>query len=512
MSAKPWRWFKRIVLGTLTLIVVAVATLLIVLHTDWGRGIVRSQVETQLNKTFVGGAKVGKIEGSAFGELTLRDVVINGPDKKPAISIRTLRLRLGLMPLLSDQVRLGGLVAEDVDVDLRRDPDGQLQITRLTRPNPGPKSNWSIEIPTIQVHRTHVRFDPGGGQPLVNLDAIEIAGSAMIPANGPLDASVNVTANWRERGNLPIAITTAVHKDPEVLTVPTLVASAGAIKVAASEIKVWGGESPVIGGTLTLQAPKAELERIVPGLQAYNLDISLEAVPVTEEGRTQISLSGSVDQAKLGLFANVHIGQKHAVGMLSTGEIDVTKFSGGKVVGSGSTFVMFDVAPGKPGDLPTANAMILASGEMADLPPADVAMAVSTQGQQISASIGAVNDALTAAISGIIHKRGDAISLEAGRIVASTPDPKSASGGKAPVRGHLAVDLTASGAISPKPSLAVKGKIDGSKLRFQDISIAVSRSMSMPSGCRRGRSVTSRSRRAGSTSERLHLRVRPDRR
>jgi translocation and assembly module TamB len=468
MSSKPVRWIKRILLGTLGLVVVVVATALIVLHTDWGRGIVRSQVEARLNQMIVGGAKVGKIEGSALGELTVHDVVLNGPDKKPAISIKKLKLRLGIAPLLSNQVRIGGLVAEDVDVDLRRDPDGVLQITRLTRP--GPKSNWSIEIPTITVHRAHVRFDPGSGQELVNLDGIEIVGAAKIPANGPLDASIDLEAMWRER-KAPIVVTTEVHKDPEVISVPTLVASVGAVKLTGTDIKVSGGENPVVGGSITLDAPRAELEKLVPGLQAYDIALQLQAEPITDEGRTRVTLNASIDQQKLSLFTTAHIGKKQAAGVLTTGMLDLTKLSRGKIKGTGTTFATFDVQPGLPGQFPYADALILASADLDEFPHADVAVRLSTNGEHVIASVGAVNPGMTATVSGIIHKVGEKISLEGGRIIAHTRDPEAASGGKAPVHGRIDVDLTASGAVLPQPSLAVAGTIEGSKLRVQDLTV-----------------------------------------
>ncbi|MEO7731155.1 MAG: hypothetical protein ABIY55_09305, partial [Kofleriaceae bacterium] len=106
---RGWRWILRGTLGLVGLIVVVVGAALIALHTDWGRGIVRTQLQAQLQGVFTGGATLGKIEGSPFTELTLHDLVINGPDKKPAISVKTLKVALGIMPLLSHQARVLGV-------------------------------------------------------------------------------------------------------------------------------------------------------------------------------------------------------------------------------------------------------------------------------------------------------------------------------------------------------------------------------------------------------------------
>ena len=100
---------------------VAVAAALVAMHTGWGRELIRAQVQRQLDTVFTGGATLGRIEGSPLGKLTLHDVVINGPDHRPAISVKTLTIELGILPLLSHQARVVGVIAEDVDVDLRRD-------------------------------------------------------------------------------------------------------------------------------------------------------------------------------------------------------------------------------------------------------------------------------------------------------------------------------------------------------------------------------------------------------
>ena len=62
------RWIKRIVLGFVGLVLLGVGGALAALHTDWGRDILRQQVEKQMATTFTGGATIGKIEGSPFGD------------------------------------------------------------------------------------------------------------------------------------------------------------------------------------------------------------------------------------------------------------------------------------------------------------------------------------------------------------------------------------------------------------------------------------------------------------
>ena len=72
------RWIRRVIVGVLALAVVAVIAVVIILHTDWGRDLLRRQVEAQLQAKLPGGATIGKLEGSVFGELVVRDIELDG--------------------------------------------------------------------------------------------------------------------------------------------------------------------------------------------------------------------------------------------------------------------------------------------------------------------------------------------------------------------------------------------------------------------------------------------------
>ena len=78
------RWTRRVALAVGVLVVVAIAAIVILVNTDYGRELVRAEVEARLAKTFVGGATVGSIEGSPFEELVIHDLVINDPSGRPA--------------------------------------------------------------------------------------------------------------------------------------------------------------------------------------------------------------------------------------------------------------------------------------------------------------------------------------------------------------------------------------------------------------------------------------------
>ena len=151
------RWIKRIAFGLVALVALAVVGGIAFFNTDYGRDKLRGELVSKLNDTFAFGATVGRVEGSPFGELTLYEVVINGPDGKPAIMVGTLRLRLRLIDLMSKDVRLGEVLAEDVDIQLRRDKEGRTTWSQLLKrnvqatdpPPPPTQRTWNIDLPAI---------------------------------------------------------------------------------------------------------------------------------------------------------------------------------------------------------------------------------------------------------------------------------------------------------------------------------------------------------------------------
>jgi TamB, inner membrane protein subunit of TAM complex/Domain of Unknown Function (DUF748) len=468
---RGWRWLLRGALGLVGLIVVVVGAALVAIHTDWGRAIIRTRVQAQLQGVFTGGATLGKIEGSPFTELTLHDLVINGPDKQPAIAVKTLKVALGILPLLSHQARVLGVRAEDVDVDLRRDASGALQISKLLMP--GPKSTWSVALPRIELRRAHVRFD--AGTEVMNFDGLAIDARARMPHDGPLEAGLELQGAWRERGSAPLLVRTAVRADDRGLSVPDLIVLAGDVTVVGHHLTKGAaaeGKLPAIGGTVFVDATAAAVARLVPSVHLpADLQVSVTARPVEGQSWTDLVVVGRVDQTPVSFNGSADLESKHARGELTTGTLELTKLSGGKLAGTGAANVVFDVRPGGARSLPIATATIKGWAELAGFPKTAFTVGVTSAGERARAVIDADGSGVKARIATTVHTVGDLLAIEDTTIYAETADPQRASGGKAPVHGTLKVDLRASGQIRPAPSLAVSGTIDGRHLRMQDLSV-----------------------------------------
>lgn len=468
---RGWRWVKHGALGLVAAIALAATAAGLILHTARGRDVIRAQVEHQLQGMFVGGASLGRIDGSPFGELTLHDVVIRGPDRRPAISVKTLTLALDLLPLISHQVRVARIVAEDVDVDLRRRADGDLAAKHLMRP--GPKSTWSVALPSIAVRRAHVRIDTG--TEVMNLDGLSLDGRASLPHDGPIDASLELTGTWRERAAAGLALQVVLHADPHGLAIPSLSARAGDVSLIGSQLTIAAageGRPPAIGGVLIVHAGAEAVARLAPGVVLpADLAVTLTATPAPGGRWTQVVAAGSVDQTPIRWIGSVDLDAKHARGELSTGELDVTKLSSGKLVGRAAANVVFDVRPGGSRALPIATATIRGWGELAGVPRTTFEVALGSAGERVRAEVDATGEGVVAKLTANLRTRGDWLAIEDATLHATTADPARASGGQAPVRGALRIDLAASGALRPVPSLAVAGTIDGSQLRMQDLSV-----------------------------------------
>jgi autotransporter translocation and assembly factor TamB len=469
---RGWRWLKRGTLGIVALVALAVIAALVAVHTDRGRDLVRAQVEARLQTTFTGGASLGRLEGSPFGDLTLHDLVINGPDGRPAISIKSLTLRVGILALLSHQARVVAVLADGVDVDLRRDPRGELQIKRLLRP--GPASTWSVALPRIELRHTHVRFDTG--REVLNFDALALDARARLPHGGPIDASLELRGTWRERGAAPLDLRTAVHRDDAGIAMPYLVLRAGDVSVLGNHVTVApspGDAAPAIGGALTVQASAAAVARLAPEVQLpADLALTITAQPSRTRPWTELAVAGRIDDTWVRFLGTADLAGKHARGQLSTGTLDLTKLSCGAVVGSAAADVVFDVRPGGARALPVASATIHGWGELDGVPHTTFDIALSAAGERARATIDLAGQGVTARLAASVRAVGETLAIEAATLHAATSDPARASGGKAPVHGALRVDLAASGAVRPTPSIALTGTIDGRNLRMKDLSIA----------------------------------------
>ncbi len=467
------RWTKRIVLGLVVLIVLVVVGAVAFIHTDSGREVVRVKVEDQLQNTFTGGATIGKLEGSPFGDLVLRDFVINGPDGKPAITIGTLRTHIRIFDLLKKDIRLDHLILDKVDAHLKQNADGTYQIAKLIKPSPDTGvSKWTIVLPKVQVRDARVMLETRDAElKTVNLDDVAIEASALLPLEGDAkNAALSLAGTWRER-KAPIEIAAAIVDDGSKLLAPTLKVVVGGVAVTGTNLAISRrpNQAPLIEGLLHVLAKRDDVLALDRRIDLLD-DVELTLQAAIDNGQ-KATLSGSLGPTAITGVVNADLDTKHAFGHLTSGDLDLAKLTAGKVVALVGGKAEFDVVPGAPGELPTAKLEVVGHGTYLDLPRSDFNLHATTAGHHISTALD-VTGAQKAKLRAELDKVADAITLNSATLVASTNDPARASGGKAPVHGSLAVDLKAAGALTPRPSLTVSGTVKGRRLSMQELSVA----------------------------------------
>ncbi|HSD87802.1 MAG TPA: hypothetical protein VLB44_09825, partial [Kofleriaceae bacterium] len=458
------RWVLGICGSLVGLVAVAIVAALIVFQTGWGRRALRSQIESRMNSTFVGGATIGGIEGNPFTDLVLTDVVINGPDKQPAITVRQLTVKVPLLPLISHEVRVEKLIADGLDVNLKRDSSGQLEITHLTYP--GPETTWNFTLPDIVVHRGHVALDTG--TEVMNFDNLEISVDAKMPFAGPLSASANMTGNWRER-TAPLLVAASIRGDKEVFEVKNLAARVGGVSASIVGARIPKGTfSQPFAGTVAVVAPAAAVKQLVPAVELPG-DLAL-AITATPSGRlTYATIDAALGTAHVRGAIRADVQARLANGYLAAGGLDLERLSRGNVPGRGAAFVAFDVDGQSKGELPTARAIVTAWGRVRNAPPTTATIALVSGGDRIHATVGAVGSGIRAGVDADVLEHGRKIVLERGQLVATTQNIAAATMGAAPVHGSLDANLVAAGELSPAPDLTVYGHAHGKNLRMNDM-------------------------------------------
>lgn len=499
------RWLKRIVLGLVVLVVVAIVGALAAIHTDWGRERVRQIAVDQLDNIFVGGVTVGKLEGSPFGELVVRDVVINGPDGKPAVKAGAIKLHIALTPLMHKQAHLEDLVIEDLDVDTRED------LAHLLVP--GPSGGWNVTLDDVRVVRGHLVAPGQGDGEVMNFDDVTIAAKATVPHGGPIDASLILNATWRERDKAPVAVLADLHNDGRVTLVPSLIAKVGDVAVAAGNLRIetamlepreifadadmvpWPcspapqhaavmacipapktAAPPVVSGLVVANVPRGAVTKLAPAVVPPEVDVALVSIIdwAGPDSLAHLRAFGAVNGAPFVADVTGDVAARRARGFVTATGVDVAPFAPGHT-GVASAIVAFDATAPEAGStrLPIGSAVGTVWGTEDKLPPLAAGFLAATDGEYVVGQLSAGGGGGAVQTSAAARIAPDRVEVLASRLIADVPRlDRLAVAKKLVVAGSIKADLAAHGVVKPDVSMAVTGNVHGSMLRYQDAAIA----------------------------------------
>lgn len=159
------RLLRLLKLLTLVLVALVVASL-VVTQTPWFRDWLRRTAMRQAERVIDGQLIIGRIEGTLFTGVVLRDVSVV-QEGAPVVSIDRVEVRYGLGELLSDGRVIGRLHVERPVVRAIRTPTGW-NLGRLLRPRapsrPGaPRPTFAL--PDITVEDARVTIEGAGAEP-----------------------------------------------------------------------------------------------------------------------------------------------------------------------------------------------------------------------------------------------------------------------------------------------------------------------------------------------------------
>jgi autotransporter translocation and assembly factor TamB len=407
------KWVLLTVIGVLIGVV-------IFLHTSWGRSFLRARIETAIAGSFPG-STVHAVEGSPFGTLTVKGIVVMGKAGKPLATVGATSVDVSLLSLFGKVVRV-----EHVDVsDVMIAPDNLPEKKPDEKPSSssGGGSSWSIELPAVAVHRAKVVL------PKETIDNIEIAASVRMPAGEPLSAVAAVKATWR---GLAVEAT-AYARDRDALEIPFATVAAGA------------GGATVLGARIGDEYTGDAIARISPALATV---LKIEDLP-----SEVLAMAHAGHHGEVAAFAALGETTVRAGGVL-----DLEKLSGRAVAVAndpryGAAIVALD------GDADHARGMIAGETvQQGQLVRTLVAVTGSRSGGWLT--LGAASDAGFANTVATVTRTGDAFELAAAtlnvhgkRIDIATPDGTHARA------SGLDVKVTARGPLWPQPKLRVDGSV-----------------------------------------------------
>ncbi|CAN5914770.1 hypothetical protein BH11MYX3_BH11MYX3_28090 [soil metagenome] len=437
---RGFRWLRRIVVGILALVVIAVTVVLIVLHTAWGRNVLKNQVVSQI-QTFFPGTTIGSITGSVLGTLVLHDVHLVALDHKPLADVETLELDLSLLPLISKTAHMDLLRATGVTLYARPLP-----------PFPQDKPpSWVVELDRVEVHDARVIVEANG----MTLTDVDIAASAHITPLGPIKAVAKLGGSFEGQAFGGMAL---VRVDDDDVTIPFASFGRGHSFVVANEIGVLSRRGTVIAG-----APAAELALRVPKLPALGDGLVIvHAKPIMRE--TQVVLTALLGPARIDGALLVDIEARRARGVLGGSGVELATVTNGKVNGHGRAVIAGTVEDGH------ARATVIAGGSVQELPEGHAVIALEGWIDQADVLLFATGagGARVGAV-GHVSRVDELLIVDKSQVGAAVSDPMVASGGR--FRAHGAVEIQAA-ASGPIDALAVQGTVDATRVVYDRLAVA----------------------------------------
>jgi autotransporter translocation and assembly factor TamB len=238
MGPRPrrmWRRVVRVLIALFALLVLLVAGVFLLIHTDWMRDKVRGILVEQLDKRLNGTVEVTRLEGDLLDGVTLRGLIVRDDAGREVARADSLTVDYRLLPLLDNHFHADLIAIDGLQATLHRLPDGRLAVADLWIQQPPGGEPWTTTIDQIRVERSLVALQrPDGAWDRV--ERIQIDGSVALELDETRVALRSLDAEYKAP-DADDAIALAVAGD---MRVPP----SGGIELAAVEVSA--GSSHVV--------------------------------------------------------------------------------------------------------------------------------------------------------------------------------------------------------------------------------------------------------------------------
>jgi autotransporter translocation and assembly factor TamB len=156
---------RKIVLGFVALVLVAVCVGLVLLKTEWAAGKIRDLIVEKLSEELDSEVTIGKLSLELFPTaVVLENVALRPRGSNELFGARRVEVRVRLLELLRKHVAIDRVAVDGADVSLDL-LDGRITNLPRLRKREGPPSNWRFTLARAQLRRSSVRAVVRAGDP-----------------------------------------------------------------------------------------------------------------------------------------------------------------------------------------------------------------------------------------------------------------------------------------------------------------------------------------------------------
>lgn len=481
-NRRALRWAVRITLGLVAFCVFALAIVIGLVHTSWGKNYLRERIVAELQADFPG-STITALEGSPFGTLTLRGLTINGRDRKPMVTVDHVAISAAIRPLVGRTVRVESVRVTGVSVYIREQPPAPAKPASSSTPSE--PSSWSIEVPDITIDGVRIDLETTTGHEV--LDDVAIRAGAWLPAGKPIAATATISGTWRGKVLTAFA---AVEQDGDTTRLPVVAATLGGASIVGYALEIADCRPctrPLVVGLVAGRVPAALVTELAEHVLPGDVDFTLEARPSGD-----VIALAATGTARVEARAAVNWQGQTARAIVSAQAADLAAFTGGKVLGAGTVVATIEASAER------VLGVIAAVGAVTHAPPTSAVIAISGTPTKIELIAGAharrdggldihvgatartvaspaaaqppafdlhdiVGDATIGAIAHVdITPSGDAVTLTDALVVGRATDISDA-------RGTFDVSASATGPVWPVRDVAVSATVDATGVRRDDV-------------------------------------------